>query len=151
MAEEDEALLDKYLSGEKLSEDEIISCIRKATIARNVVPVLLRLGFPQYGMSSPCLTQLSITCASPVDMRLRPWSAMCPAGHEDELVTLRMQRQGIPLPAWSSSSFRIPSSAIFSFFRIYSGFIGSGMTVLNANTGKKERIGRLLKMHANKR
>ena len=146
VAEEDEALLDKYLSGEKLSEDEIISCIRKATIARNVVPVLCGSAFRNMGVQ-PLLDAVVDYLPSPVD--IPPMVGHVP-GHEDELVTCECSDKD-PLAGLVFKLFSDPFIGHLSFFRIYSGFIESGMTVLNANTGKKERIGRLLKMHANKR
>ncbi len=146
VAEEDEALLDKYLSGEKLSEDEIISCIRKATIARNVVPVLCGSAFRNMGVQ-PLLDAVVDYLPSPVD--IPPMVGHVP-GHEDELVTCECSDKD-PLAGLVFKLFSDPFIGHLSFFRIYSGFIESGMAVLNANTGKKERIGRLLKMHANKR
>ncbi len=146
VAEEDEALLEKYLAGEKLTEEEIISCIRKATIARTIVPVMCGSAFRNMGVQ-PLLDAVVDYLPSPVDI-----PAM--TGHdprdENKIIECPCDDKQ-PLAGLLFKLFSDPFIGHLSFFRIYSGFLESGMTVLNANTGKKERIGRILKMHANKR
>ena len=146
VAEEDEVLLEKYLSGKTPGEDEIRSCIRKATIARNIVPVLCGSAFRNIGVQ-PLLDAVVLYLPSPLDIRqmqgVRP-------DLEDETATCRSD-DAEPLAGLVFKLFSDPYIGHLSFFRIYSGFIESGQTVLNANTGRKERIGRLLQMHANKR
>lgn len=146
VAEEDEALLEKYLGGEALTEDEIISCVRKATIARNIVPVLCGSAFRNMGVQ-PLLDAIVDYLPSPVD--IPPMVGHVP-GHEDELVVCECSDKE-PLAGLVFKLFSDPFIGHLSFFRIYSGVIESGISVLNANTAKKERIGRILKMHANKR
>ncbi len=146
VAEEDEALLEKYLAGEAPSEEEILRCVRKATISRSIVPVLCGSAFRNMGVQ-PLLDAVVDYLPSPVD--IPPMTGHVP-GHEDELVQCDCSDKE-PLAGLVFKLFSDPFIGHLSFFRIYSGVIESGMGVLNANTGKKERIGRILKMHANKR
>ena len=146
VAEEDEALLEKYLGGETLSEEEIISCIRKATIARNIVPVLCGSAFRNMGVQ-PLLDATVDYLPSPVD--IPPMTGHVP-GKEDEIIECHCDDKE-PLAGLVFKLFSDPFIGHLSFFRIYSGCLESGSSVYNANTGKKERIGRILKMHANKR
>ena len=146
VAEEDEVLLEKYLGGETLTEEEIISCIRKATIARNIVPVLCGSAFRNMGVQ-PLLDATVDYLPSPVD--IPPMIGHVP-GKEDEIIECPCDDKQ-PLAGLVFKLFSDPFIGHLSFFRIYSGFLESGTSVYNANTGKKERIGRILKMHANKR
>ena len=146
VAEEDEVLLEKYLGGEELTVEEIVSCVRKATIARNIVPVMCGSAFRNMGVQ-PLLDAVVDYLPSPVD--IPPM-----AGHDPhkEDVTIECQcNDKEPLAGLVFKLFSDPFIGHLSFFRIYSGVLESGMSVVNANTGKKERIGRILKMHANKR
>ncbi|MBR3665403.1 MAG: elongation factor G [Desulfovibrio sp.] len=146
VAEEDEALLDKYLGGEKLTEEEIISCVRKATISRSIVPVLCGSAFRNMGVQ-PLLDAIVAYLPSPVD--IPPMTGHEP-GKEDKLIECHCTDKE-PLAGLVFKLFSDPFIGHLSFFRIYSGCLESGMTVYDANTGKRERIGRILKMHANKR
>lgn len=146
IAEEDEALLEKYLGGEELTEKEIKDCVRKATITRAIVPVLCGSAFRNMGVQ-PLLDGIVDYLPSPLD--IPPMVGHVP-GHENEEVVCYCSDKE-PLAGMVFKLFSDPFIGHLSFFRIYSGVIESGMNVLNANTGKKERIGRLLKMHANKR
>ncbi|OBQ57568.1 elongation factor G [Halodesulfovibrio spirochaetisodalis] len=145
-AEEDEELFEKYLGGEELSADEIKNALRKATIARSIVPVFCGSAFRNMGVQ-PLLDAVVDYLPSPVDI-----PAMEGSDPDNEEVK-------IPCPCddkepFSALVFKLASDPYIghlSFSRIYSGKIETGMTIYNANTGKKERVGRLLKMHANKR
>ncbi|SHI54959.1 elongation factor G [Halodesulfovibrio aestuarii] len=145
-AEEDEELFEKYLGGEELSAEEIKSALRKATIARTIVPVFCGSAFRNMGVQ-PLLDAVVDYLPSPVDI-----PAMEGSDPDNEEVK-------IPCPCddkepFSALVFKLASDPYIghlSFSRIYSGKIETGMTIFNANTGKKERVGRLLKMHANKR
>lgn len=145
-AEEDEALFEKYLGGEELSADEIKAALRKATIARSIVPVFCGSAFRNMGVQ-PLLDAVIDYLPSPVDI-----PAMEGTDPDNEEVK-------IPCPCddkepFSALVFKLASDPYIghlSFSRIYSGKIETGMTIFNATTGKKERVGRLLKMHANKR
>ncbi len=146
VAEEDEVLLDKYLGGETLTQEEIISCIRKATISRNIVPVLCGSAFRNMGVQ-PLLDAIVAYLPSPVD--IPPMTGHEP-GKEENLIECHCTDKE-PLAGLVFKLFSDPFIGHLSFFRIYSGCLESGMTVYDANTGKRERIGRILKMHANKR
>ncbi|MDL2316031.1 elongation factor G [Desulfovibrio sp. OttesenSCG-928-A18] len=146
VAEEDEALLEKYLGGEALTEDEIHSCIRKATIAQNIVPVLCGSAFRNMGVQ-PLLDAVVNYLPSPLDI---PQMEASDPNDEGKIVICHADDKE-PLAGLVFKLFSDPYIGHLSFFRIYSGTIESGQTVLNANTGRKERIGRLLQMHANKR
>ena len=141
-----EALLDKYISGEKLTEEEIISCVRKATISRSIVPVLCGSAFRNMGVQ-PLLDAIVSYLPSPVD--IPPMTGHEP-GNEENLIECHCT-DNEPLAGLVFKLFSDPFIGHLSFFRIYSGVLESGMTVFDANTGKRERIGRILKMHANKR
>lgn len=146
VAEEDEALMDKYLAGEELSVEEIKAGIRKATIAQHVVPVLCGSAFKNVGVQ-PLLDAVVDYLPSPLE--IAQMTGVDPSD-EEVMITCHCDDKE-PLAGLVFKLFSDPYIGHLYFFRIYSGTVESGMTVLNANTGKKERIGRLLKMHANKR
>jgi elongation factor G len=146
VAEEDEALLEKYLAGEPLAEEDIRLCIRRATIARNIVPVLCGSAFRNMGVQ-PLLDAVVSYLPSPLD--IRQMQGVHP-DNEEEIIICRSD-DAEPLAGLVFKLFSDPYIGHLSFFRLYSGVMESGQTVYNTNTGKKERIGRLLQMHANKR
>ena len=146
VAEEDEATMEKYLGGEELTFEEIQSCIRKATIAQNVVPVLCGSAFRNIGVQK-LLDAVVAYMPSPLDI---PAIEGVNPDKDDQAVICHPD-DAEPLAGLVFKLFSDPYIGHLSFFRLYSGVLESGMTVLNANTGKKERIGRLLQMHANKR
>jgi elongation factor G len=145
IAEEDEALLDKYLGGEELSAAEINRGIRKATINLNICPVFCGSAFKNKGVQ-PLLDGIIDFLPSPVD--LPPIKGLVPSTQEE--VTCECN-DNAPLSALAFKLMTDPYVGHLTFLRIYSGHIESGMTVLNAANNRKERIGRLLKMHSNKR
>ena len=144
VAEEDEELLEKYLGGEELTIEEIRLCIRKAPIGPRLVPVLCGSAFRNMGVQ-PLLDAVVAYLPSPLDI-----VQMTGTNDAGETVTCN-STDDEPLAGLVFKLFSDPYIGHLSFFRIYSGFIESGQTVLNVNTGKKERVGRLLQMHANKR
>ncbi len=146
IAEEDEALLDRYIGGEELSIEEIKAAIRKATIAQNVVPVLCGSAFKNVGVQ-PLLDAVVDYLPSPLEIDQMTGADL---NDEEKQITCTCDDKE-PLAGLVFKLFSDPYIGHLYFFRIYSGTVESGMTVLNSNTGKKERIGRLLKMHANKR
>lgn len=146
IAEEDETLLEKYLAGEDLSPEELIAGIRKATINLAICPVLCGSAFKNKGVQ-PLLDAIVDYMPSPVDI---PAMIGTDPDDEEKKITCPCDEKE-PLAALAFKLMSDPFVGHLSFLRLYSGKIESGMTVLNANTGKKERIGRLLKMHANKR
>ena len=146
IAEEDETLLDRYVGGEELSVEEIKAAIRKATIAQSVVPVLCGSAFKNVGVQ-PLLDAVVDYLPSPLEIDQMTGADL---NDEEKQITCTCDDKE-PLAGLVFKLFSDPYIGHLYFFRVYSGTVESGMTVLNANTGKKERIGRLLKMHANKR
>ncbi len=145
IAEEEEALLDKYLSGEELTSEEIMNGVRKATISLSICPVLCGSAFKNKGVQ-PLLDAIVHFMPSPVDVP--PIQGVDP---NTEVTIVCPPNDDDPFSALAFKLSSDPYVGHLSFLRIYSGKIESGMTVINAATGKKERIGRLLKMHSNKR
>ena len=145
VAEEDEELLEKYLSGEELEPEELKKGIRQATISLNICPVLCGAAFKNKGVQ-PLLDAIVDYLPSPVD--IPAIKGKDPQTGEE--ITCHASDDE-PLSALAFKLMSDPFIGHLTFLRIYSGYIQSGMTVINAATGKKERIGRLLKMHANKR
>ena len=146
IAEEDETLMEKYLAGEELTIDEVRSGIRKATIALSIVPVLCGSAFKNKGVQ-PLLDAVVDFLPSPLDI---PAMVGMNPDNEDEQIACPCDPKK-PLAALAFKLMSDPFIGHLTFLRLYSGTIETGMTVLNASTGKRERIGRLLKMHANKR
>ncbi len=147
VAEEDEVLLEKYLETSDLTEEEIISCVRKATIAMNIVPVLCGSAFKNMGVQ-PLLDAIVRYLPSPLD--LPPMKGVVvDSNPEEEIECIPSSKE--PLAGLIFKLFSDPYIGHLSFFRIYSGKIEAGMTVFNSGTQKKERVGRILRMHANKR
>jgi len=145
VASEDEELMEKYLTEEELSPEEIRSVIRKGTIDRVFVPVMLGTAFKNKGIQ-PLLDGVIQYLPSPAD--LPPMEGFKP-GKEDEV----MERKPSDDESFSALAFKIMSDPFvgkLTYFRVYSGRANKGDSVLNARTGKKERFGRLLRMHAAK-
>ena len=145
IAEEEEALLDKYLSGEELTSEEIMGGVRKAAISLSICPVLCGSAFKNKGVQ-PLLDAVVSFMPSPVD--IPPIQGVDPSTEETIICP---PNDDDPFSALAFKLTSDPYVGHLSFLRIYSGKIESGMSVINAATGKKERIGRLLKMHSNKR
>ena len=145
IAEEDEELLDKYLGGESLSAEELIAGIRKATINLTICPVLCGSAFKNKGVQ-PILDAVVDFLPSPD--QVAQIKGVLPDSDEEVVCPCDDNE---PLAALAFKLATDPYVGHLTFLRIYSGNIETGMTVVNASTGRKERIGRLLKMHSNKR
>ncbi|MBU1229281.1 MAG: elongation factor G [Proteobacteria bacterium] len=146
VVEEDEAMMEKYLAGEELTVEEIMLGIRKATIAMKICPVLCGTAFRNKGVQ-PLLDAIIDYMPSPLDI-----PAMRGINPDDETQEIECPCDDTkPLAALAFKLMTDPFVGHLTFLRVYSGRIESGATVVNAGNGKKERIGRLLKMHANKR
>ena len=145
IAEEDEELMEKYLGGEDLTPEELIAGVRKATMSLTICPVLCGSAFKNKGVQ-PLLDAVVDYLPSPDEVAMI--KGVVP-GTEDEVECPCDDDK--PLAALAFKLFSDPFVGHLTFLRIYSGHVESGMTVINAATGRKERIGRLLKMHANKR
>ncbi len=145
IAEEDEGLLEKYLAGGELSPEELRAGIRKATVSLTIVPVLCGSAFKNKGVQ-PLLDAVVDYLPSPLDVPTMIGT------HPDsgQTVTTRVDDDA-PLASLAFKLATDPYIGHLTYLRIYQGHIESGMSVMNARSGRKERIGRLLKMHANKR
>ncbi|WP_323183243.1 elongation factor G [Paraburkholderia sp. CNPSo 3076] len=144
-AEADETLLEKYLHDhESLTEDEIKGGLRKRTIANEIVPMLCGSAFKNKGVQA-MLDAVIDYLPSPVDV---------PAILGHDLHDKEIERHPSDDEPFSALAFKImtdPFVGQLIFFRVYSGVVNSGDTVLNATKDKKERLGRILQMHANER
>ncbi len=141
----DDTLFEKYVAGEKPTVAEIKAAIRKATIAMKLFPVICGSAFKNKGVQ-PMLDAVVDYLPSPLD--LPPTVANDPL--TGELVP-REPRDDAPFSALVFKIMTDPFVGQLAFLRVYSGNVKTGDTVLNSTKGMKERIGRLLKMHANKR
>jgi elongation factor G len=145
VAESDEELLEKYLGGEELTEDEIKGAIRKLTIAGEIYPVLCGSAFKNKGVQ-PMLDAVIDYLPSPLDV---PAVEGHKPGHESELV----ERKPNTSEPFSALAFKVAAHPFFgklTYVRVYSGKVASGTQVLNSTKGKKERIGKMFQMHSNK-
>jgi elongation factor G len=154
VSESDDQLLEKYLSGEAITEAEITRALRARTIASvrddkqpTFVPVICGSAFKNKGVQ-PLLDAVVDFLPSPLD--IPPVEGLDPRSQEGATV----QRRAADDEPFAALAFKImtdPFVGQLTFFRVYSGVLQSGSSVVNATKGKTERIGRLLKMHANKR
>lgn len=144
-ADADEAMMEKYLDGKPISETELRAAIRKATLALKIVPIVCGTAFRNKGVQ-PMLDAVVDFLPSPVDI---PPVRGVIAGTDkpDE----RPARDDVPFSALAFKIMTDPFVGTLTFFRVYSGSISSGASIYNSTKTKRERVGRLLKMHANKR
>ncbi|HRC84329.1 MAG TPA: elongation factor G [Thermoanaerobaculia bacterium] len=145
IAETDEVLLEKYLSGEEVTNDELKQALRRATVSNQLQPVICGSAFKNKGVQ-PLLDAVVAYLPSPLD--IPPVE-----GHEPDSENKLIRHAADDQP-FSALVFKImtdPFVGQLVYFRVYSGRVESGTSVLNSATGRTERIGRLLKMHANKR
>ncbi|MCB1610635.1 MAG: elongation factor G, partial [Xanthomonadales bacterium] len=143
-AEAVEELMNKYLDGVELSEDEIIAGLRAGTLATSLIPVFCGTAFKNKGVQAMLDAVVSLL-PSPVD---RP-----PVRGTDER-EVEATRAALDTEPFSSLAFKIatdPYVGTLTFFRVYSGTLSSGDTVYNPVKSRKERVGRMLQMHANQR
>jgi elongation factor G len=146
VADSDEDVMHKYLEGEEITIPELKRAIRKATIAMQVFPVLCGSSFKNKGVQT-LLDAVVDYLPSPLDVP--PIEGTEPG--EPEVKLFRHADDTEPLAALGFKIMTDPFVGQLIFIRIYSGVLKTGDSVLNPRTGKTERIGRLLKMHANKR
>ena len=145
VAETDDALMEKFFEGNELTIDEIKSAIRKATIAGKMNPVLCGTSYRNKGVQ-PLLDAVVDYLPSPLDVP--PVKGTTKNKGEE---TERMASDDEPFAALAFKVMVDPFVGRLVFFRVYSGCIKSGSYVYNATKGKRERIGRILRMHANHR
>jgi elongation factor G len=145
VAETSEELLEKYLGGEELTVEEIKGAIRKLTISSEVYPVLCGSAFKNKGVQ-PMLDAVVDYLPSPLDVPATEGHA---PGDESAIIT----REPDSSAPFSALAFKIAAHPFFgklTYVRVYSGRVAAGSQVVNSTKGKKERIGKLFQMHANK-
>ena len=142
-AEHDDTLLDKYFNGEEITPTEMLTVLRKATIAMQVIPVICGSAYKNKGVQ--------ILLDAIVDILPAPTDVPAIKGEYRGKEELRHPADSEPLAGLVFKIMVDPFVGKLAFFRIYSGVIKTGMAVLNSVKDKKERIGRILRMHANSR
>jgi len=145
IAETDDALMEKYLEGQELTIDELKQALRKATINKQLVPVLCGSSFKNKGVQ-PLLDAVVDYLPSPLDVP--PVTGINPKTNQEEI---RLPQDDQPFCAYIFKVVSDPYAGQLSYFRVFSGKVQAGSYVLNSTKDKKERIGRLLLMHANTR
>ena len=145
VAEQDDELLEKYLSGEELTIDEIKRTIRKSCIANTMVPVTCGTSYRNKGVQK-LLDAIVDYMPAPTDV-----AAIKGINPETEEEVVRHSSDDEPFSALAFKIMTDPFVGKLCFFRVYSGTINAGTTVYNANKDNNERIGRILQMHANHR
>ena len=141
----DEAIMEKYLEGKEVGEAELRRAIRAGTLALKVVPVLCGSAFRNKGVQ-PMLDAVVDFLPSPLD--IPPVKGI---ESDSQVVGERPASDDAPFSALAFKIMTDPFVGTLSFFRVYSGSLTSGSSVYNSTKSKRERVGRLLKMHANKR
>jgi len=144
LADLDEGIMEKYLEGREISETDIKIALRQGTINLKIVPVLCGAAFRNKGIQ-PLLDAIVDYLPSPID--IPPIKGKTLDGKEEE----RPASDDAPFAALAFKLMTDPFVGHLTFLRIYSGQLKTGNIVLNATKGAREKIGRLLKMHANKR
>ncbi|MGE5559362.1 MAG: elongation factor G [Bacillota bacterium] len=144
-AEQDDALMEKYLSHEVLTEEEIKKGIRKGTIAARITPVLCGSAFKNKGVQ---LLLDAITDYLPSPLDLPPVTGIQPKSQQE---IMRKPDDEQPFTAIAFKIMADPFVGKLAFFRVYSGTLKSGSYIYNANKDKRERVARILRMHANHR
>jgi len=145
LADINDEIMEKYLEGEELSPEEIREAIREATISFKIVPVLCGSAFKNKGIQ-PLLDAIIDYLPSPLD--IPPVKGINP---DTEEIEERPTDPDAPLSALAFKIMTDPYIGTLTFLRIYSGRLESGMSVYNSTKRKKERIGRLVRLHANQR
>ena len=145
VAEQDDELMEKYFAGEELTIDEIKKCIRKSTIANKMVPVTCGTSYKNKGVQK-LLDAIIDYMPSPLD--IPPIKGVNPDTNED------VERPASDDEPFAALAFKIatdPFVGKLCFFRVYSGSVNQGDSVLNATKDTRERFGRIVQMHSNQR
>ena len=145
IVEQDDHLMNKYLEGQEISNDELKKVLREATIAYKIIPVFCGSALKDKGVQ-PLLDGIVDYLPSPIDLP--------PIEGFDPKTDKKITRQSGDSEPFCALAFKIandPFVGTLTFFRIYSGTLDAGSYVLNASSGQKERIGRILRMYANHR
>ena len=149
-ADMDDELMELYLAEEEISEEKILAALKAATLAITVTPVLCGSSFKNKGVQ-PLLDTIVALLPSPLEVP--PVEGMLPLkkGEEERVEATRPADDSGPFAALAFKVMSDPFVGKLTYFRVYSGSLEAGGRVLNVTTGKTERIGRLLMMHANSR
>jgi len=143
----DEALTKKYLESESsITQEELTQAIRKGTVANKMVPVLCGAAFKNKGVQK-LLDAVTLFLPSPMDLPPVP-------GHDPDNTELSLERKGNADEPFTGLAFKVqadPHMGKLVYVRVYSGVLCTGTYVLNATVNKKERVGRIVLMHANQR
>lgn len=145
LAETDEVIMEKYLEGDPISPEEINAAIRRATISLSINPVLCGSAYKNKGVQ-PLLDAIVNFMPSPLDV-----PSIKGINPDDEGEIERHASDEEPFSALAFKIVADPFVGKLAYFRVYSGTLQAGSYVYNSTKGKKERIGRILMMHANKR
>ncbi len=146
LAEADDEIMEKYLEGVEPSQDEIHTAIRRATIAGKLTPVVTGSAFKNKGVQ-PMLDAVINYLPSPLDIE-------AVQGHKVDDIDAIIERKPSESEPFSALAFKImsdPHLGKLTYLRVYSGELATGTQVLNPTKGRKERIGKIYRMHANKR
>lgn len=146
VAENDDELMELFLEGVEPTEEQLVAAIRRATLASAINPVLCGTAFKNKGVQ-PLLDAIVAFLPAPTDIPAFKGHAV---GHEDKVI----ERHADPTEPFSALAFKIasdPHLGKLTYIRIYSGTLETGSQVVNSVKGKKERIGKIYQMHANKR
>jgi len=143
-AESSEELMDKYLGGEELSEAEVKAAIRARTLAGEIIPMVCGSAFKNKGVQA-MLDAVIEFLPAPTDI------PETPCEKEDGTPSTMPHTDEAPFSALAFKIMTDPYVGSLTFFRVYSGVIESGSAVLNSVKGKRERVGRIVQMHANNR
>ncbi len=146
IAETDDNLLEKYLSGEEITKEELKQALRRATVTGKIFPVLCGSALKNKGIQ---LLLDAIVNYLPNPTEVPPAQGHHP--HQEDKVIQALPSDSEPFTALVFKIATDPYVGRLAFFRVYSGTLKAGTYLLNATTGKKERIGRILRMHANHR
>ncbi len=145
VAEQDDALMEKYLMGEELSKEEIMDCIRRATLNNQMVPVCCGTSYRNKGVQK-LLDAIIAYMPAPTD--IPDMKGVHPETGEEDV---RKSSDDEPFSALAFKIATDPFVGKLCFFRVYSGKLNAGATVYNSTKDSNERIGRILQMHANHR
>ncbi|WP_425570153.1 elongation factor G [Nonomuraea rosea] len=146
VAENDDELMELFLEGQEPTEEQLVAAIRRATLASAINPVLCGTAFKNKGVQ-PLLDAIVAYLPAPTDLAAFKGHAV---GNEDKVI----ERHADPTEPFSALAFKIasdPHLGKLTYIRIYSGTLETGSQVINSVKGKKERIGKIYQMHANKR
>jgi elongation factor G len=146
IAEADDEMMEMYLEGQEPTEEQLIAAIRRATIAGSLTPVLCGSAFKNKGVQ-PMLDAVIRYLPSPIDVGAVQGHAV----DDESKVIDREPKEDAPFSALAFKIMSDPHLGKLTYIRIYSGTLNSGSQVLNGTKGRKERVGKIYRMHANKR